>query len=169
MSLKKDIGKNIKSIRKKQKMTQKELADKLNMNVQNISQIERGIYLPSTLAMFDISQSLSVTPNELFLGEAVYKTQEEGYRKVSLEEIEHLIANHTKEMQDLLHRKTDYNPSVQVQEKYERKELLKMISEKAKTNDDLRELIEYQFNKQLNELIEKFKHPPDKDNKEAPH
>ncbi|MDZ5610636.1 hypothetical protein U2I54_27480 [Bacillus pseudomycoides] len=59
----------------------------------------------------------------------------------------------------MLYRKVDYNPSFKVQEKYEREEPLRIISEKAKTNDDLKELVEYQFNKYLNELIEKFKQP----------
>ncbi len=42
MTLKKQVGKNIKLIRKNKGITQQELAGQLGMNVQNISQIERG-------------------------------------------------------------------------------------------------------------------------------
>ena len=54
------LGENIQTIRKHRKMKQQELADKIGINMQSLSKIERG-----------------VTPNELLSGEWKYVNQAE--------------------------------------------------------------------------------------------
>ncbi|WP_099224588.1 helix-turn-helix domain-containing protein [Listeria costaricensis] len=62
-----NIGKNLKAYRLDLGITQKKLADKLNMNYQNYSKMERGIYTPSLEKLLEICDTLELTPNDLLL------------------------------------------------------------------------------------------------------
>ena len=59
------VGERIKAARKKAGMTQKELADKLGIPYQGISQYERGIRNPKIDTLVKIADSLGVTLEEL--------------------------------------------------------------------------------------------------------
>ena len=59
------VGERIKAARKKAGMTQKELADKLGIPYQGISQYERGIRKPKIDTLVKIADSLGVTLEEL--------------------------------------------------------------------------------------------------------
>ena len=63
------VGECIKAARKKAGMTQKELADKLGIPYQGISQYERGIRNPKIATVKKIAEALQVSPSELIPGE----------------------------------------------------------------------------------------------------
>ena len=57
----KSIGQFIKTIRKSKNITQKELAEKLNISFQAVSRWENGDALPDTLLLLDLSKHLGVS------------------------------------------------------------------------------------------------------------
>ena len=63
------LGENIQTIRKHRKMKQQELADKIGINMQSLSKIERGVNYPTFDTLEKIMDVLGVTPNELLSGE----------------------------------------------------------------------------------------------------
>ena len=63
------IGKFIAESRKKQNLTQLQLAEKLGITDKAISKWERGIALPDTSIMLELCSILNVSVNELLLGE----------------------------------------------------------------------------------------------------
>lgn len=60
-----DIGNNIKSIRKKNKLTQKDLADKLNKSVRMVQKYENGEVTPNIEVLKEISKILNVSLDSL--------------------------------------------------------------------------------------------------------
>ena len=71
------LGENIQTIRKHRKMKQQELADKIGINMQSLSKIERGLNYPAYDTLEKIMEVLDVTPNELLSGEWKYVNQAE--------------------------------------------------------------------------------------------
>ena len=65
-----DIGSRIKVIRKKQGLSQKELAEKTGVTPSSISQIEKNLIYPSLPALFRIADSLSV-PLSIFFDTSI--------------------------------------------------------------------------------------------------
>ena len=65
------IGKFIASCRKKQKLTQEQLAEKLGISDRAISKWENGICLPDASNMLELCKILGITINDLFSGEIV--------------------------------------------------------------------------------------------------
>lgn len=63
------IGKFIADNRKKQKLTQEQLAEKLHVSKNAVSKWERGLNLPDVSLMEDLCQILKISLNELFAGE----------------------------------------------------------------------------------------------------
>ena len=63
------IGKKISELRKAKNMTQNELADRLSISYQAVSNWERGQTMPDISKLSEISQILSVSIDEL-LGES---------------------------------------------------------------------------------------------------
>ncbi|HEX7762833.1 MAG TPA: helix-turn-helix transcriptional regulator, partial [Cellvibrio sp.] len=47
MQLKKQFGKRVQQLRQARKITQEELAEKVGVSIESISNIERGIHGPS--------------------------------------------------------------------------------------------------------------------------
>ena len=72
-----DIGRNIKKIRIKQNMTQDELAGKVHVTRQTISNWERGINQPDIDTLLLLAQAMETDANELIYG----CRKEEGYKK----------------------------------------------------------------------------------------
>ena len=68
------IGNFITENRKKQKMTQEELAEKLNVSKNAVSKWERGLNLPDASIMQELCSILNISLNELFTEE--YKNLE---------------------------------------------------------------------------------------------
>ena len=67
------IGKFIASCRKKQKLTQEQLAGKLNITYKAVSKWETGKGLPDAAIMKDLCNILKITVNELLSGELMDK------------------------------------------------------------------------------------------------
>lgn len=78
------IGKKISEARKKQNMTQMELADRLNISFQAVSNWERGISMPDISKLSELSEILQITIDELIgkespLMENIIKEKTEDY------------------------------------------------------------------------------------------
>ncbi len=65
------IGKFISENRKKQNLTQEQLAEKLNISKNAVSKWERGLNFPDVSIMQDLCKILDITLNELFIGEKI--------------------------------------------------------------------------------------------------
>ena len=65
------IGKFIQKKRKEKKLTQRDLAEKLNITDRAISKWENGNCLPDASIMHDLCKILNITVNDLFSGENV--------------------------------------------------------------------------------------------------
>ena len=77
MDINKVIGKNLLSLRKSKKITQLELAEKLNYSDKTISKWETGESLPSIEILYNLSTFYGVTLDDLTKEDfAVEKTQE---------------------------------------------------------------------------------------------
>ena len=88
------LGENIQTIRKHRGMKQQELADKIGINMQSISTIERGVNYPTFDTLEKIMDVLGVTPNELLSGEWKYIDHTEPY------------------IMDIIKREQDFNVSM---------------------------------------------------------
>ena len=60
-----DIGKNIRDLRKRQNMTQDELAARLFVTRQTVSSWERGKSYPDLDTLLQLAEALSASPNDL--------------------------------------------------------------------------------------------------------
>lgn len=69
------IGKFILKLRKEKKMTQKELADKLNVTDRAVSHWENGRRLPDVALYKTICELFDITVNELLSGEKLSKEE----------------------------------------------------------------------------------------------
>lgn len=66
MDLKRNLGKNIQSYRKLNHITQKKLAELVDVEINSISSIELGKYFPSPENLVKISEALNVSLSDLF-------------------------------------------------------------------------------------------------------
>ena len=71
------IGKFIASARKKQKLTQEQLAEKLNITSKAVSKWECGKSLPDASIMLDLCNILKIDVNELLMGKKLNKDEYE--------------------------------------------------------------------------------------------
>ena len=69
MLLKKQLGANIKQLRKKRQMTQEQFANAINIDSKNVSKIENGRNYPTAETLNAIAQVLQVNFYELFVFE----------------------------------------------------------------------------------------------------
>lgn len=74
------IGRFISENRKKQNLTQEQLAEQLNISKNAVSKWERGLNLPDVSIMQDLCKILDITLNELFSGE---KINDDKYKEVA--------------------------------------------------------------------------------------
>lgn len=73
------IGQNIRRFRKKQGLTQEQLAEKINISVPHMSHIETGNTKLSLPVLVDLSAALQVSTDDLLLEEvAVSRTTKYG-------------------------------------------------------------------------------------------
>lgn len=73
------IGKFIKDLRKKNNLTQKELADKYNVTYQAVSKWENGKNMPDLSLLKEMSKDFNVSLEELFDGEIKSKKNNRKY------------------------------------------------------------------------------------------
>ncbi|WP_299430544.1 helix-turn-helix transcriptional regulator [uncultured Maribacter sp.] len=60
------FGNNLRRLRKSKGFTQEELANELNIEISQISRIERGIINTSISNAYSIAKTLGIKPSELF-------------------------------------------------------------------------------------------------------
>ena len=84
-----EIGKLIAKCRKEKKLTQAQLAEKLNITDRAVSKWEMGKNMPDTSIMLELCEILGITVNELLSGE---KIDMENYEKYEKKVDENLIA-----------------------------------------------------------------------------
>ncbi len=70
------IGKFVATCRKEQKLTQAQLAEKLNITDRAVSKWETGKSMPDSSIMMELSKILGITVNELLSGEKVALEQQ---------------------------------------------------------------------------------------------
>lgn len=66
MNIKAEIGKNISYYRKEKEMTQRELAEKLNVCTQTVSKWEQQITCPDVVLLPEIARVLGITIDQIF-------------------------------------------------------------------------------------------------------
>ena len=64
----KTLGLNIKAERTTKNLSQEKLSELIQVSMQTISQIEQGKQTPSVFIIFDISNVLGISMEELFKG-----------------------------------------------------------------------------------------------------
>ncbi len=84
------IGKFIADRRKKNNLTQEQLAEKLNISKNAVSKWERGLNLPDVSIMQDLCKILNITLNELFIGE---KILDEKYKEIADNNLLNVLEN----------------------------------------------------------------------------
>lgn len=87
------IGKFIQAVRKERSLTQRELAEKLNISDKTVSKWERGAGLPEVGFMLPLCELLQISVNELLSGERLdeklyYKKAEENIMDLLKEKAE---------------------------------------------------------------------------------
>ena len=95
------IGKFIQEKRKEKKLTQSELAEKLNITDRAISKWENGICLPDASTMPELCNLLNITINDLFSGEVVNMKENEKKLEENLLEMTKLKEEKDKELLNL--------------------------------------------------------------------
>ncbi len=76
-----EIGKFIAKCRKEKKLTQAQLAEKLNITDRAVSKWEMGKNMPDTSIMLELCEILGITVNELLSGEKIDMENYEKYEK----------------------------------------------------------------------------------------
>lgn len=66
ININQNLGSKIQKIRLSKKITQEELAARINISTHFLSDIERGIKCPSVPTLISIIETLKTTPNEIF-------------------------------------------------------------------------------------------------------
>ena len=87
------IGKFIAECRKKNNMTQIQLAKKLNVTDRAISKWETGKGMPDSAIMLDLCNELKISVNELLSGEAI---EMNNYNEKAEENLINLISTNEK-------------------------------------------------------------------------
>jgi len=67
--LKEKVGKNIKFFRFREQLSQADLAEKAQISITSLSDIERGINFPQAKTLCNLAQALNVEVWSLFRGE----------------------------------------------------------------------------------------------------
>lgn len=147
-----NIAKNIKEYRISHKMKQTEMAELLEMNYQNYSKLERGVYIPSLDKLLDICDILVITPNDLLLA----GREADDLRKETFEKLDDSIVDIT----DIMKIVEDLRAKAVIarenrDEKLERAYLDQIIQIYAWRNEHYWELADYVYYKKLDELIRK--------------
>lgn len=101
------IGENIRKIRKSKGLTMKDIASKLEMTEQAISQYERNIRTPNTKLIIKISNILNVSPQEIDPELPIWKEFDEKFDVERLAKDAKEIANLNKNHQKILKEFTE--------------------------------------------------------------
>ena len=95
------IGRFIAAERKRQGLTQRQLAEQLSISDKTISKWECGKGLPEVSLMLPLCKTLQIGVNDLLSGERLC---EDNYRKRAEENLMNLIEDQAKRQQPILER-----------------------------------------------------------------
>ena len=95
MNIKKLLGKRIQELRKRRKLTQENLAERINVEPVSISNIENGKYYPSAENLEKIMTVLQISPQKLFTFEHLQPDDN------MISEIDNLIRNNPHKLKDI--------------------------------------------------------------------
>lgn len=87
------FGARVQERRKAAGLTQEELAERLNVDKQHISRIERGINAASIDLLVDLSGVLNVSTGYLLSGKEVDKEDVKGRLESVIEQLEGIVQN----------------------------------------------------------------------------
>lgn len=90
------IGKFIAECRKKKKITQEQLGEKLGISDRAISKWERGLNLPDSSLMIELCSILGITVNELLTGEIIKEKEYMNKAEENLIELKEIIERNNK-------------------------------------------------------------------------
>ncbi len=76
MDIKKLLGKRLKEIRKRRKITQEQVAEFVGIETPSISNIENGKYFPTAENLDKILKILNVRPSDIFTFESLANKDE---------------------------------------------------------------------------------------------
>lgn len=88
------LGKRIKELRKERNLSQQELAEIINIDQRNLSNIECGLSFPSKF-LVDIANALKISLPELFDFEHILK-DDETLRKFIINDLDNLSSENLK-------------------------------------------------------------------------
>lgn len=77
----KEIGKRIAARRKQLGLKQSEVEERADLSYKYLSNIERGISIPSTEVIMRLASALETTPNEFLIG--TNQSEEEEWKEIS--------------------------------------------------------------------------------------
>lgn len=97
------LGEYIAKARKDKNLTQKDVADALMISVSTISKWERGLYYPDITLLYQLSELLDITLQELFTQTKQGKEMSEWDYNQCLKELLLIVANNT--VQNKKHQK----------------------------------------------------------------
>ena len=104
MNIKKIFGQNIHENRKKKKLSQEELAEKLEISVKHLSNIETGKVFASAELIETIALILNVSVASLF-----YSPEEKSFDDSDISKIENIIEEETRKsvlaIKERMHKK----------------------------------------------------------------
>lgn len=145
-----NIAKNIKDYRLKEKMNQTAFAQLLDMNYQNYSKMERGVYTPSLDKLLDICSILQITPNDLLQEGREF----DDYKKETLERLDASVIdlNNTMRIVEEIRAKA-LIAKEKGDERAERMELDQIIQIFAWRNEHYWEIADYLYFQRLNKLL----------------
>lgn len=90
------IGKYIAGKRKALGMTQKQLAEKLNMSDKSVSKWERGVCLPDVSVYMELCEILGISINEFLAGEDIDAENVEKSQKTTLYKLRKTVKRNRK-------------------------------------------------------------------------
>ena len=89
-----NIGEKLKLRRKKAGFTQEQVAEKMHITRQTLSNWEVGKYFPDIDSIITLSQIYNLSLDELLLGKIYFKGESVMTKKLSFEEIMSLLKTH---------------------------------------------------------------------------
>lgn len=76
------IGQRVRKRRKKMKRTQEWVAERVDISIQHLSNIERAVSIPSTAVVMKLAIALNTTPDEFLVGAVRHGEDTESWRGV---------------------------------------------------------------------------------------
>lgn len=151
-----NIAKNLKQYRVEHGMKQTEMANLLDMNYQNYSKMERGVYQPSLEKLLEICSVLEITPNDLLLDGREF----DDYKQEIFEEMDASILDMMDTMKIVEKLRSDatmaHNEGDYEGEKAVLKEVIRLFAKEDKYNEVYWKIADFVYYDYINEHIRQY-------------